>query len=425
MARPVLSESRGEEPLVATARILVVDDDREIRDLVSHFLEKHGYAVESVRDGREMNVALARNDVDLVILDIMLPGKDGLELCREIRERSHVPILMLTAMGEETDRIVGLEMGADDYLAKPFSPRELLARVRALLRRVNFLKIPPGARATGRVLHFAGWALDLARRRLTAPDGMLVGLTSGEFEMLVVFAEHPHQVLSRDQLLDLTRGRELLALRPQRRRPGEPAQAEDRARPEGAVADRDGEERRLRLHAERRFAMKRFIPDSLAAWALVTLIVGLVVTQVSTLVVIANGRETRQQMMEFFRLAERVSSVTRAVATASEDLRPTLAAALSDSTLGVHVDDAMLATDTIPDSEDLAELQDILEARLADVGISDVHVERWEEVPRTPPPPSRPAGDRGRSKRGLPACNSSSATPAPMSPRSPSRTATG
>src|SRR6516164_6823435 len=175
MARPALTESRGEELPLSTARLLLVDDDREIRDLVSHFLEKHGYIVETVRDGREMNLALQRNDIDLVILDIMLPGKDGLELCREIRERSHVPIMMLTAMGEETDRIVGLEMGADDYLAKPFSPRELLAR---------------------------------ARRRLTAPDGMLVGLTSGEFEMLVAFAEHPHQVLSRDQLLDLTRGRD-------------------------------------------------------------------------------------------------------------------------------------------------------------------------------------------------------------------------
>src|SRR5579871_6827091 len=208
MARPALAEMRNDAPLATTARLLLVDDDREIRDLVSHFLEKYGYQVETVRDGREMNLALGRHDVDLVILDVMLPGKDGLQLCREIRERSHVPILMLTAMGEETDRIVGLEMGADDYLAKPFSPRELLARVRALLRRVNFLKIPAGATATGRVLHFAGWTLDLARRRLTAPDGMLVGLTSGEFEMLVAFAEHPHQVLSRDQLLDLTRGRD-------------------------------------------------------------------------------------------------------------------------------------------------------------------------------------------------------------------------
>src|SRR5260221_10928956 len=208
MTGPVLTEPGREEPLLSTARLLVVDDDHEIRDLVSHFLEKHGYHVETVRDGREMNVALAKNDVDLVILDIMLPGKDGLELCREIRERSHVPILMLTAMGEETDRIVGLEMGADDYLAKPFSPRELLARVRALLRRVNFLKIPAGAKATGRVLHFARSTLHLARRRVTAPDGLLVGLTSGELEMLVVFAEHPHQVLSRDQLLDLTRGRD-------------------------------------------------------------------------------------------------------------------------------------------------------------------------------------------------------------------------
>jgi two-component system, OmpR family, response regulator len=208
VARAALAEARNDAPPVTTARLLLVDDDREIRELVSHFLEKYGYLVETVRDGREMSVALARHDVDLVILDIMLPGKDGLQLCREIRERSHVPILMLTAMGEETDRIVGLEMGADDYLAKPFSPRELLARVRALLRRVNFLKVQPGAKPAGRVLHFAGWTLDLARRRLTAPDGMLVGLTSGEFEMLVAFTEHPHQVLSRDQLLDLTRGRD-------------------------------------------------------------------------------------------------------------------------------------------------------------------------------------------------------------------------
>jgi len=128
--------------------------------------------------------------------------------------------------------------------------------------------------------------------------------------------------------------------------------------------------------------MKRFIPDSLAAWALLTLIVGLVVTQLSTLVVVANGRETRQKMMEFFRLAERVSSVTRALATAPEDQRQALAVALSDSTLALSVNDTMLATDMIPDSEELAELQDILEARLAGVGISDVHVERWEEVPR-------------------------------------------
>jgi two-component system OmpR family response regulator len=190
------------------ARILVVDDDREIRDLVSRFLSKHGYKVIAARDGREMTAAFAAGRVDLVVLDLMLPGKTGLELCRDLRAKSPVPILMLTAMGEETDRIVGLEMGADDYLAKPFSPRELLARIRAILRRVN-ASAAPGSRATNaKLLRFAGWVLDLGRRRLEAPDGMIVNLTTGEYELLSAFAEHPQRVLTRDQLLDLARGRD-------------------------------------------------------------------------------------------------------------------------------------------------------------------------------------------------------------------------
>ena len=180
--------------------ILVVDDDREIRDLVSHFLEKHGYAVESVRDGREMNVALAKNDVDLVILDIMLPGKDGLELCREIRERSHVPILMLTAMGEETDRIVGLEMGADDYLAKPFNPRELLARIRAVLRRTG-----PGASARAERLRVGAIEIDFEAREVTVKGRRQV-LTHYEFELLAALARVAGRVLSRERLLDLLKG---------------------------------------------------------------------------------------------------------------------------------------------------------------------------------------------------------------------------
>ena len=192
-----------------SARILLVDDDRELRDLVSRLLERHGFTVTTARDSREMPASLGRSKPDLLILDVMLPGKDGLQICREVREESHVPILMLTAMGDEADRVIGLEMGADDYLAKPFSPRELLARVRALLRRVDYMKASAGpARNASRVLKFAGWKLDLGRRRLEAPDGLLVGLTSGEFEMLVAFVEHPQRVLSRDQLLDLTRGRD-------------------------------------------------------------------------------------------------------------------------------------------------------------------------------------------------------------------------
>jgi two-component system OmpR family response regulator len=189
-------------------RILVVDDDREIRDLVSRFLSMHGYRVATERDGRNLHNAIARERSDLVILDLMLPGKSGLDLCREVRSQSAIPIIMLTAMGEETDRIVGLEMGADDYLPKPFNPRELLARVRAILRRGSgVVQASPQQPATRR-LGFAGWSLDLGRRRLAAPDGVIVELTTGEFELLVAFAEHAQRVLTRDQLLDFSRGRE-------------------------------------------------------------------------------------------------------------------------------------------------------------------------------------------------------------------------
>ncbi len=189
-----------------SAHLLVVDDDREILDLLTRFLGKHGYQVTTARDGREMRRALEDWRIDLIILDLMLPGEDGLTLCRKLRAESGIPIIMLTAMGEETDRIVGIEMGADDYLPKPFNPRELLARVKAVLRRARGMPVDasPGEK-TG--LEFAGWKLDLARRRLESPDGVVVSLSAGEYDLLVAFAEHPQRVLSRDQLLDLSRGR--------------------------------------------------------------------------------------------------------------------------------------------------------------------------------------------------------------------------
>jgi len=187
--------------------ILIVDDDREIRDLLGRFLQKHGLRVTTARDGREMRAALEDWSIDLIVLDLMLPGDDGLTLCRELRGRSKMPIIMLTAMGEETDRIVGLEMGADDYVAKPFNPRELLARIKAVLRRASERAEAQPA-ANGQTARFAGWTLDLARRRLESPAGTVVSLTTGEYELLVAFVDHPQRVLSRDQLLDFTRGRE-------------------------------------------------------------------------------------------------------------------------------------------------------------------------------------------------------------------------
>ncbi len=185
--------------------ILVVDDDREIRELLAKFLARHGYRVAVARDGAEMFQALDGWRIDLVVLDLMLPGEDGLSLCRRLRATSSLPVIMLTAMGEETDRIVGLELGADDYLPKPFNPRELLARIKAVLRRAHAL--PGVAAERPATIGFAGWMLDVATRRLESPGGVAVELSAGEYDLLAAFLDHPRRVLSRDQLLDLSRGR--------------------------------------------------------------------------------------------------------------------------------------------------------------------------------------------------------------------------
>jgi two-component system OmpR family response regulator len=189
--------------------LLLVDDDAEIRDLLARFLTKHGFRVATAGDGKQMRKALADWRIDLVVLDLMLPGEDGLTLCRELRAGSDMPVLMLTAMGEEIDRIVGLEVGADDYLPKPFNTRELLARIKAILRRTH--REPRAPDAAREVLRFAGWQLDPLARRLTAPDGSDVELTGGEFDLLAVLAQRPGRVLGREQLLDLTRGRDATA----------------------------------------------------------------------------------------------------------------------------------------------------------------------------------------------------------------------
>ncbi len=190
--------------------ILVVDDHADIRDLLKRFLEQHGYRVTCARDGREMKKLLEHSTIELIVLDLMLPGEDGLTLCRELRVHSAIPIVMLTAMGEDMDRIVGLEMGADDYLAKPFNPRELLARIKAVLRRSQPHEIRGDELSVSRYC-FAHWQLDMARRELIASDGLSISLSTAEFDLLKVFLERPQRVLSRDQLLDLARGREAQA----------------------------------------------------------------------------------------------------------------------------------------------------------------------------------------------------------------------
>jgi len=189
------------------AHILVVEDDGEMRTLIAKLLRQNGYRVTGARDGREMWETLGHAPVDLILLDVMLPGQSGLDLTRALRAKTRVPIIMVTARGDETDRIVGLELGADDYIPKPFSRPELLARIRAVLRRAQPVEEARLAGALGDRILFAGWSLDTRRRELTAPDASVVDLSSGEYDMLLAFCEHPQRVLTRDQLLDMARNR--------------------------------------------------------------------------------------------------------------------------------------------------------------------------------------------------------------------------
>jgi two-component system OmpR family response regulator len=187
--------------------ILIVDDDAEIRGLLGEYLQKQGYRATAVADGKGLRAAMENSRPDVIVLDLMLPGEDGLALCRDLRARSNVPVIMLTARGEETDRIVGLEMGADDYLPKPFNPRELLARIKSVLRRARSLpdNLKPDEVASFR---FADWTLDVATRNLTAPEGVVIPLSGTEFRLLRVFLDHPNRVLTRDQLIDFMLSRD-------------------------------------------------------------------------------------------------------------------------------------------------------------------------------------------------------------------------
>jgi two-component system OmpR family response regulator len=187
--------------------LLIVDDDREIRSLLSQYLERNDFRTTAVADGREMRRVLDRDSVDLIVLDLMLPGEDGLTLCRELRTHSQIPVIMLTARGEDVDRIVGLEIGADDYLPKPFNPRELLVRIRAVLRRAAHAPRDPDPQLV-RSFSFAGWRLDTTRRTLTDAESREVPLSGAEYRLLAVLLSAGNRVLSRAQLTELLRGRE-------------------------------------------------------------------------------------------------------------------------------------------------------------------------------------------------------------------------
>ncbi|WP_198117940.1 response regulator [Massilia rhizosphaerae] len=190
-----------------SSTILIVDDDRDIRSLLADYLEANGYRALAAADGPAMWKILDESRPDLIVLDLNLPGDDGLTLCRKLRAHSTMPVIMLTARSEPLDRILGLEMGADDYLPKPFEPRELLARIRSVLRRSHAM--PPNSQAENvQQMKFSGWTLDLTARHLVNPQGVVIMLSGAEFRLLRVFLEHPNRVLNRDQLLNLTQGRD-------------------------------------------------------------------------------------------------------------------------------------------------------------------------------------------------------------------------
>jgi len=186
--------------------ILVVDDHRDIRETLARYLVKNGLRASTADSAAQARKMLGSSAVDLVVLDIMMPGEDGLSLCRHLVESGGAPVIPLTAMAEDTDRVVGLEIGADDYVTKPFNPRELLARIRAVLRRTALVPKERDPISSDR-LTFADWTLDLARQHLVGPDTVVTPLSTGEFQLLVAFLKRPKTVLSRDQLLDLTSGR--------------------------------------------------------------------------------------------------------------------------------------------------------------------------------------------------------------------------
>ena len=195
------------QPSVLPGRhVLVVDDDTQLREQVAAYLADHGFQVHAAADAREMDLALASAPIDLVVLDLMLPGEDGLSICRRLSAAGGPAIIMVSAMGEEIDRVLGLELGADDYLAKPCSPRELLARVRAVFRRLE--EVRGGAPRKGKAYQFQGFVVDALRRQLKSPGGATILLTSGEYSLLAAFLDHPQRILSRDQLIEIARGQD-------------------------------------------------------------------------------------------------------------------------------------------------------------------------------------------------------------------------
>ena len=303
---PVVTDLRqtcdGYDAMDGSQHILVVDDDKELRGLLSRFLTGNGFRVSVAQDAAAMTQTMSAARIDLIILDIMMPGEDGLSICRRLRANGTIPIIMLTAKGSEFDRVAGLEIGADDYLSKPFGIHELLARVRAVLRRAA-MPVPGSPAGARRVFEFAGWRLDVSRRELRSPANALVDLRAAEFDVLLALVEHPQRVLTRDQLLDLARGRASDDVRSHHRSLHQPAAPPSRGRSQGACADQDDAQRGIHPHRRRHpqrstLVMRR--PDSVTTTiglaVVVAMVLGFGLQRVVTTVLPYFGFERRQEL---------------------------------------------------------------------------------------------------------------------------------
>ena len=310
-----------------SAHILIVDDHREIRELVSRALTKDGFRVSTAADGRAMRKVLADSRIDLILLDLMLPGEDGLSLCRALRAESTIPIIMLTAKGDEVDRVIGLEMGADDYLPKPFGSRELIARIKAVLRRSHGHAPDPTPDRRPKRYRFDRWLLDTGARELLRDDGVTVPLSTGEYDLLLALVERPQRVLSRDQLLDLARGRAASAFdrsidtqvsrlrKKLERDPGEPKIIKT-VWGGGYMFTPRGDAR-----------MSRLLPQSLFGQTLLILLAGLIVSHLVGSWIYTSDREQAVRAVGGFATAQRIANLTRLVQEAPGDWRERIVAA--------------------------------------------------------------------------------------------------
>ena len=272
--------------------ILIVDDHREIRDLVSRALSKEGFRVSTAADGRAMRKILADSRIDLILLDLMLPGEDGLSLCRALRAESNIPIIMLTAKGEEVDRVIGLEMGADDYLPKPFGSRELIARIKAVLRRSQERRSKGDSEQRPKSYHFDRWGLDTGSRALLRDDGVTVPLSTGEYDLLIALVERPQRVLNRDQLLDLARGRSAAGLDRSIDTQVSRLRKKLETRSQRPENHQDSLGWRLHVHACGDPQMNRLLPKSLFGQTLLIFLAGLIVSHARRLMDLHRGPRT-------------------------------------------------------------------------------------------------------------------------------------